>query len=263
MRSMKKTALITGSSGGIGEEFVKLFAADGYDLILVARNEEKLNQLKDDLNEKYSIEITVIAQDLAVSGAASTLYKTVEKLEKKVDVLVNNAGFGDYGFFWETSFEKEESMMQLNMLTLTQLTKLFLPSMIKNKFGRIVNVASTAAFQPGPLMAVYFATKAFVLNLGEALSNELKGTGVKLTTLCPGATKTSFAENASVNDSNLFKKQKVDTPEEVAAFGYKAMNKGKRLAIYGRKNRFLVFSTRLIPRSTVIKVTRKMTEKNG
>ncbi|MBQ9205225.1 MAG: SDR family oxidoreductase [Treponema sp.] len=231
----KKTVLITGASGGIGAEFARLFAADGSDLLLVARREEKLAALKAELEAAYHIKVAIHAQDLTQTGAAEALfeYSTAHGIE--VDVLVNNAGFGDWGFFAESDVRKQQAMIQLNVATLTTLTHLFLPQMIARGNGHILNVASIASFMPGAKMAVYYASKAFVRSFSEALSVELKKTnsGVTVTALCPGPVKTDFWDTAEAGKSSLFKHFFFADAKSVARCGYKAIKKGKVLALPG------------------------------
>jgi uncharacterized protein len=255
---MKKTALITGASSGIGLELAKLFATDDYDLVLVARSEEKLNNLAEEINREYTVHCAVIATDLSFPRSPREIWEELDEKKIQVDVLVNNAGFGTHGKFAELDLERELNMIDLNVHALTELTGLFLPSMIEKGSGKILNVASTAAFQPGPLMATYFASKAFVLNFSEALANEVKGTGVTVTCLCPGATKTNF-ESTSGN-SNLFAKTTLATAESVATEAYSALMKGKTTIITGWKNNVLIFLNRFAPRKVVTHVVRNMME---
>ena len=220
---MPKTALITGASSGIGLELAKIFAGDKHDLVLVARSGDKLNELATELR-KENISVEVIVADLSLPNAAEDLFNAVQQKNIIIQFLVNNAGFGDFGFFTEANWKKTERMINVNITALTHLTHLFLPSMIKNGYGRILNLASTAAFQPGPLMSVYYATKAYVLHFSEAIGNELKDTGVKVTALCPGATESGFQAASNMEESRLVKGRKLPTSKEVAEFGYKAMN---------------------------------------
>ncbi len=250
-QSISKKVLITGASSGIGLEFAHLFARDNYDLTLVARNEEKLEKLKKDLEEKYNSNIKIIIADLSKKENS----KIVFEKSGPVDVLVNNAGFGLTGEFAKNDLERELDMIELNISSLTALTKLFLPSMLENKSGKILNVASTAAFQPGPFMAVYFATKAYVLHFSEALVVELAGTGVSVTALCPGPTKTNFEKTAGRND---FFKGKILTAKRVAEIGYQAMKKNKTFIITGTKNKVLIWLNRLTPRNIVAKIVGKL-----
>lgn len=258
---MNKTALITGASGGIGLELAREFAKDKINLILVARSEGKLKEIAAELRNKYGITVEVLAKDLSNYNAAKEIHQWCLQNKNDVGYLVNNAGFGDYGFFAESNWPKQEQMINLNITSLTYLTHLFLPGMIQRKFGRIMNVASTAAFQPGPGMSVYFATKAFVLHFSEAIANELEGTGVTVTALCPGATESGFQTAAAMEDSKLVKGKKIPTSAEVAAYGYRAMNKGKKVAIHGFMNYLLVNSIRFTPRSLVLKIVRSLQSK--
>ncbi len=249
--------LITGASSGIGLELAKVFAREGNDLVLVARGKQKMEALAGELRSQYKINVRVIEKDLSVDGSAEEVFG--ELANEQIDILVNNAGIGDFGLFKDAGWEKYERMMHLNMLTLTHLTKLFLPQMLERGLGKILNVASTAAFMPGPLMSVYFATKAYVLSFSEALANELEGTGVQVNTLCPGATKTEFAKTSEI-DSDGFFSDKIPTGEEVAEFAYAELMAGKRLSVHGFKNRMLIFVTKFVPRLVVMKMTRRIME---
>lgn len=257
---MNKTALITGASSGIGLEFAKTHARHGDDLILVARSIDKLNEIKRELETTYQISITTIQKDLSKIGSPQELFDELKQKQIQVDYLINNAGFGDYGLFHETSWEKTNNMIQLNITSLTHLSKLFLNEMIKRKDGKILNVASTAAFQPGPTMAVYFATKSYVLSFTEAIANEAKEFGVTVTALCPGATESGFQAAASLENSSLFEGKKLPSSKEVAEYGYRAMLKGKVVAIHGTLNYILANSVRFIPRNIVTKISKKFME---
>lgn len=253
---MGKTALITGASGGLGKEFARIHASKGDNLVLVARSKDKLEAVKFELEKQYSVSVYVIVKDLSDQYAPKAVYDELKNQKIRVDYLINNAGFGDFGLFAETNWEKQLEMINLNITCLTYLTRLFLPDMIKNKDGRILNIASTAAFQPGPTMSVYFATKAFVLSFSEAIANELKGTGVTVTALCPGATETGFKAAASLDDSNLFKGNQIASSKEVAQYGYKKMMEGKTVAIHGIVNNMMAQSVRFAPRSIVTTIAR-------
>lgn len=248
---MKETVLITGASGGLGLAFAKLFASKSYDLIIVARNEGKLNEIKTDIEREYASSVEVIACDLGQKDSATAVYRKVKEKGIKVNILVNNAGFGDFGEFVNCDFEKQYEMVNLNIIALMQLTHCFLKDMKADRNGKILNVDSIAAFQAGPLMSVYYATKAFVLSFSEALSEELKGSGVTVTALCPGPIDTGFEKRADLENSGLFKNLKVWSAKEVADYGYAAMMKGKVVAVKGGMNKLIVFSTRLVPRSIV------------
>lgn len=258
MGGMKKTALITGATSGIGLEFAKLLAKKKYNLVLIARDKDGLNQLQKLLSWAYKIEVKVLSLDLSVPQSAQVVYKFLNKENIKVNILINNAGFGVYGKFVQTDWEKEQSMMQLNMLTLTHLTKLILPSMIKTHSGKILNVAATTAFQPGPLMAVYYATKAYVLSFSEALAVELKGTKITVTALCLDLTTTGFQKAAYQENAKLVKGKKLATAEEVAEFGYQAMMKGQVVAIHKFQDKVLINLERFLPRTVITQIVKDM-----
>lgn len=248
---MKKTALITGATSGLGYEFVQLLAKEQYNLIVVARNEEKLLSIK---SEFPLLNVTTIPMDLSKPGSVRKMVEEVQEKGLQVDVLINNAGFGLLGKFDELHVEKQLEMIQLNISALTELTHAFLPQMKKQKFGQIMNVASTAAFQPGPMMAVYYATKAYVLSFSEALVEELAGTGVTVTTLCPGATKTNFGSVANVEKTKMFSKAMDATT--VAALGYNGMKNGMRVVITGGSNKIGATAAKFLPRSTAAKIAK-------
>ncbi|MFN4080066.1 MAG: SDR family NAD(P)-dependent oxidoreductase [Saprospiraceae bacterium] len=257
-----RTALITGASSGIGLELAKCFAADGFRLILTARTESALRELATELSRQYGAQAHVIVKDLSDYRQAREIFEETERQGLQVDYLVNNAGFGDFGLFHQSDWDKQERMINLNITALTYLTRLYLPGMVARRFGRVMNVASTAAFQPGPFMSVYFATKAYVLHFTEAIANELEGTGVSATAFCPGPTESAFAAAAAMQDSKTFKGQKLPDARTVAQAGYKALMRGAG-AVYipGWANRLLVFSTRLAPRWVVAKIARRMLDK--
>lgn len=260
---MKNVALITGASGGLGAEFAKLFANDGYNLILVARNAEKLEKIKRETEKDYNVCVEVFTCDLAQANAAEEIFEFCGDKNAEIVALVNNAGFGDFGEFYRADLKKLTEMVQVNDMTLMRLTRLFLPQMTERKSGKILNVASVASFAPGPLMSVYYASKAFVLSFSEALSVELKPYGVSVTALCPGPTKTGFENAASLQKSGLFKNLKNADAAKTAAFGYKKMKKGKVVAVHGAGNRFLVRLMKFAPRSLVRKYVYKIQkEKN-
>jgi uncharacterized protein len=254
-----KTALITGASSGIGLELAHLFARDGYRLVLVARNRGALRELGDDLQSRYSVTVRVSPKDLAHPAAPIELYQELQEAGIVLDVLVNNAGFGGGGPFLFTDWNNEAEMMQVNMVALTHLTKLFLPQ-IRAREGKLLNVASTAAFQPGPFMAVYYASKAYVLHFTEALGEELRGSGVTVTCLCPGPVKTNFQKRAHIGDTRLATSPLLVDVREVARVAYEGMKQGKGVVIPGWKNRFVVQMLRLSPREMVTKVVRKIQE---
>jgi len=247
------SALITGASSGIGLELARVFAREGYRLVLVARNQKRLEEI---VQELRPTEAQVIAVDLSLPDAPAAILGKVPK----VDVLVNNAGFGAFGKFAEKTLAEELNMMQLNMTALVSLTRLYLPGMISAGNGKIMNVASTAAFQPGPLMAIYFATKAFVLSFSEAIANELEGTGVTVTALCPGPTASDFQERAKMQNSGLVKGRKMMDARTVAEIGYRGLVAGKTIVIPGLGNKLMTQSLRLSPRKIVTKMVRRMQE---
>jgi len=255
-----KTALITGASSGIGLELAHLFARDGYRLVLVARSRGALRELGDDLQSRYSITVRISPKDLAHPASPSELHSELQEAGIVLDVLVNNAGFGGGGAFLDTDWNNEAEMMQVNMVALTHLTKLFLPQ-IRAREGNVLNVASTAAFQPGPFMNVYYASKAYVLHFSEALAEELEGTGVTVTCLCPGPVRTNFQKRAHIGETRLFHSPLMVDVREVARIGYEGMKQGKRLVIPGWKNQLGVAMLRLSPRKMVTKVVRKIQEK--
>ena len=260
---MRNTALITGAARGIGFELAKLMARDSYDLVLIDQSTE-LPYIKKDLHDiNPDISIKTIIKDLAVPDAAKDIYEELQKDNIVIDVLINNAGFGHYGEFSGTDWEVELKMLKLHVITLTHMTKLFLKGMVERKKGKIMNVASMAAFQPSPLMSVYFASKAYILHFSEAVANEVKGSGVTVTVLCPGATKTGFQETINTGMPDYADKSWVySTPCAVAAYGYRAMNRGKVVAIHRFVNYLTAGLIRFLPRNTVTNLTRRIQEKN-
>jgi len=255
---MNPTVLITGASGGIGEELARLFAAHRHDLVLVARTEPKLQSLSGDLARAHGIQARVLAADLADPGAPPRVFEAIGQMGVAIDVLVNNAGFGARGAYAEIEYEVEARMIQVNIAALAHLTRLFLPGMLARRSGKILNVASTAAYVPGPFMAVYYASKAFVLSFTEAIAEETQGSGVTVTVLIPGPTETGFAAAAGNQDSRLFRTGTVMSAAAVARVGFDGLMAGKRVAIAGVSNKLTVFSTRLAPRTTLAKITRKL-----
>ena len=259
---MKNTALITGASNGIGLELAKIHASKGGDLVLVARNKAKLDELKVALENQFKVSVYTIGKDLSAINSAQEVYEETSKQNILIDYLINNAGFGDFGMFSETNWDKELQMINLNITTLTLFTKLYLQDMVKRGSGKILNVASTASFQPGPTMAVYCATKAYVLSFTEAVSNEVSDKGITITALCPGATETGFQAAGAMEESNLFKGKKLPSAKNVAEYGYASMVNGKTVAIYGIINYIMSNSIRFIPRALVLIVSRKILDKS-
>ena len=250
-------ALVTGASGGIGESIAREFAAKGYDLVLVARTKDRLDALAADLRASYGAQSTVIAMDLAATDAGHRLATDVLARGIAIDMLVNNAGFADYGNLWEANGEKIDQMIRLNMATLTELMHDLLPAMVARGSGRVMNIASTAAFLSGPLMAVYYATKAYVLSLSEAVNEELKGTGVTVTAVCPGPTESGFQAKAEMEASKLFKGAKIMDVDTVARVAVSSTLKGKPVAVVGLKNKLTVLSPRFLPRRLVPAVVKR------
>ena len=257
----RKVALVTGASSGIGLDLARKLAAEKFDVVLVARSEGKLREVADALAKEHGITATVLRADLARPEAAAALVRALDEQKLDVDVLVNNAGYALYGPFAETNLGDELNMIQVNIVALTQLTKLILPRMVAKKSGRILNVASTAAFQPGPLMAVYYATKAYVLSLSEALANELDGSGVTVTALCPGPTRTGFQARAQMEESKLVRGKDIMTSEEVARRGFDGLMRGKTVVIPGMGNKVLANAVRFLPRKTVTRLVRSAQER--
>jgi uncharacterized protein len=253
------TALVTGASSGIGYELAKLLAADGHDLVLVARSGAKLAGLAEELKARHRVGTKILPKDLADPGAPAGIAAKLETDGVLVDVLVSSAGFADYAPFVESDLGKQLDMIQVNVTALTELTRRFLPGMVERRSGRILNVASTAAFQPGPLMAVYYATKAYVLSFSEAIANELDGTGVSVTALCPGPTRSGFQDRAAMQDSKLVQ-DGLMSADDVAAAGYRAMMQGATIEIPGIKNKLGAQLPRVLPRKAAVNVARRVQE---
>lgn len=257
---MNQTVLITGASMGIGAAIAREFARPGFDLILTARSGQALEELAVRLRASSKSKVWVYTADLADPDGPHRLFEQVTAAGHQVDILINNAGFGLWGHFRETSLEKELAMIQVNVTSLTVLTKLFLRPMVERGFGRICNIASTAAFQPGPLMAVYYATKSYVLHFTEALANELHGKGVKAICVCPGPTESQFVANAELGPSRLFRRR-LPSAESVAAHVYRGTMAGKPVHVCGWWNWVMIQSHRFVPRRFATWVVRRMQEK--
>lgn len=249
------TALVTGSSSGIGAELARLCAADGYNLVLVARRADRLESLGAELARAHEIQARALPADLADPAAPEAIFRAMA--ETPVDILINNAGFAVHGPFAEVDWERQARLLQVNMVALAHLTRLFLPHMLTRRSGRILNVASTAAFFPGPLMATYYASKAFVLSFSEAVANEVEGTGVTATVLCPGVTETDFFETAGITGSTLVRNGGM-TAAQVAREGYDGMMAGKMEVIPGTRNRWMTRAGRLAPRTILARITRRL-----
>ena len=258
MQAYNRTALITGATSGIGLELAKLFAKDNYNLVIVARNEESLGRVAVELNNLGAGKITVIAQDLSIAGAAAEVYKITSEQNIAINVLVNDAGVGERGLFSETNLEKELAIIQLNVSSLVHLTKLYLKDMLKRNEGRIMQVASISAYQPTPLLAVYAATKAFVLSFTDALINELQDTKVTMTALIPGATDTDFFKKAGAEYTKAAMENPED-PEIVAQYGYDALMKGEHHALAPGVRSQILMST-VMPNENVAAMAREQME---
>ncbi|HLK66475.1 MAG TPA: SDR family oxidoreductase [Bryobacteraceae bacterium] len=254
----KGTALVTGASGGIGAELAKLCAAGGHDVILVARSTAKLEALAQSLSQDHGIAARPLSADLADPKAPKAIFEQTRG--DRVELLINNAGFGWLGAYSQIDWSVETRMAQVNMVALAELTRLYLPEMLQRKSGRILNVASTAAFVPGPFMAMYYATKAFVVSLSLAIANEVKGSGVTVTVLCPGPTATGFSEAAGTAGSKLFEGAAMSA-QEVARDGYRAMMAGQPEVISGTRNRLMMLGTRLAPRTMLAGIARRLNSK--
>lgn len=258
---MKNVALITGASGGIGREFARLHAERGGDLVIIARREEALQELKQELESKHGVEVLCIAADLTEQDAPQRLFDQVQSAGIEIDVLINNAGFGGHGKFHERAWEQDQAMIQLNVTTLCHLTRLILPGMVERNRGKILHVASIAAFLPGPLQAVYYATKAFVVSFSQAIAEELSDTQVTSTALCPGAIETEFARTANVEDVEAF--ENAASPRDVAQVGYDAMVAGKLVVTNDWKLSFLKnWFIPFLPARMLLKMSRRTMEKN-
>ncbi|MDO7138291.1 SDR family NAD(P)-dependent oxidoreductase [Algibacter lectus] len=255
-----KTALVTGAASGLGYELTLLLAKDAYKLILVDIDSAKLADVQIEVETQFNVEVITLIKDLSLPNISQDIINDIG--DASIDVLINNAGFGLFGTFAETNWERESAMLNVHVMTTTHLTKLVLEGMVKRGSGKILNMASLAAFQPGPLMSIYYASKSYMLSFSEAIANELKGTGVTVTALCPGPTKTAFQETVSedANDNKIT--FNMACAKEVALYGYKAMLKGKSYAIPGRFNKVLAVIPRFITRNAATSIVRKLQAKN-
>ena len=258
---MRKTALITGASSGIGYELSKVFAKNGYNLVLVSRNTEKLKIISEEIRKQHDIQVKIMPKDLCKSPAPQELYDEVAAEGINIDVLVNNAAIGTYGKFTDSSTEKHMDLIQLNITSLTMLCKLFGTDMAKNGSGRILNVASTAAFQAGPLLSTYYASKAYVLMLSEALKYELKQDNVTVTVLCPGPTQTEFFQRNDMIGTKLERSPYIMSAAKVAEIGFSGLIKGKTIVVPGLINKLFAFSVRLTPRRTVTAIASSLNQR--
>ena len=259
---LKKTAVITGASSGIGLELARLIAADGYNLIVTARRADRLQQLAEELKSLHDTTVSIIEMDIAKPFAGDSLWQAILSITPDVDILVNNAGFGEASSFADESTENIERMIHLNISTLTSLTRQILPGMIKRESGRILNVASLAGFQPGgPGMSVYYASKSYVLSFSRSIRRELSGTGVSVTTLCPGATQTEFEETANAQGTRLFNLAKPMDAKAVAIAGYRGLVRGCGVVIPGLMNKVLAYSVKISPTALALEVNRFLLNK--
>lgn len=259
---MKNVALITGASSGIGKELAKIHAAKGGNLVLVARREKELTELKNSLESEYKVRVLIIPKDLSDTNTPAEIFAETEKLGIQIEYLINNAGFGGHGFFHEREMGKDQAMVNVNIISLMLLTRHYLPGMVTRGTGKILNVSSTASFLPGPLQAVYYSSKAFVTSFSQALAEELNGTGITVTALCPGPVATEFFDTANMHGVKMLKTQKAMTPAKTAAIGYRDMMKGRLLSF---DNGLLKFSllriVPFVPQKWVLKVSRMTMEK--
>ncbi|MBI3193511.1 MAG: SDR family oxidoreductase [Ignavibacteriae bacterium] len=263
MNKINGYVLITGGSCGIGLELARVFALNRHNIILVARNEQRLQTVANELKARYDTECEVMAIDLSLPESAKELYERIHTKHLTVEIVINNAGFGTWGNYWELDEEKERGEMQLNMVTLALLTKYFLREMVVRKSGKILNVASTAAFQPGPMMAIYYATKSFVVSFSEALSKETEGTGVTVATLCPGPTETEFQRHAGMSNMHLLKSIFMMNAHEVAETAYSGLMKGKRMIVPGAMNTIVTCCVRFLPKQFLLSMVHGLHKKRG
>lgn len=258
-QATRQTALITGASTGIGAELALVFARQGYDLVLVARNEAQLRDVAAQCEKAGNAKARVLVKDLSAASASSEIFQELQSAGVRVDVLMNNAGFGNHGSFAQTDLDTDLRLLQVNIVALTALTKLFLRPMVERGSGKILNVASTAGFQPGPWMATYYASKAYVLHFSEAIAQELAGSGVTVTALCPGPVRTEFSKRAGIQGSRLFRGGAMDAAS-VAQAGYEGLIRGRRIVIPGISNRLLTIAGRFSPRRATAWIAGKLNE---
>lgn len=254
-------AIVTGASSGIGRDLAELFARDGHDLILVARRQDALDTVARELTDRYGVSCDPFVADLARRLERERLAVRIRTVDHHIDALVNNAGMGTHGYFRETDLERELAIIEVNVAALTHLTKVVLPGMLERKRGRIVNVSSVAAFQPGPLMAVYYASKAFVQSFSEALAEEVEGTGVTVTAICPGPTVTEFHEAAGLRGDTPNVGAPKMTSREVAEAAYRGAAEGKRVVVTGLRNKVVVVANRLLTRRRMTRIVRRLQER--
>ena len=259
--SGRRTALITGASSGFGEEFARLFARDGFDLVLVARRGAKMEELAQLLDQRFGSTTIVLPKDLSHAHAVGELVDNLHQRGVTIDALVNNAGFAQYGPFVQAEPAELVDMLQVNVVALTELTRALLPGMVERGWGRIVNLGSVGSFAPAPMTGAYAATKAFVLSFSLALTEELKGTGVTVTALCPGPTETGFQARAAMADSKLIAGRRLPSADDVVRAGYAAMQKGRPYLVTGTTSKLFAFGSRFLPRTTAAKIAAKSQER--
>jgi short-subunit dehydrogenase len=259
----RPTAVVTGASSGFGVEFTRLFGADRWNVVMVARSGAAMEAVAQEVEERDGVEVTVIPKDLSTPGASTELVGTLEQRGIRVEALVNNAGFSTYGPFVETDGATMSDMIQVNVTVLTELTRALLPGMVERGRGRVMLLGSVGSFAPAPMTAAYGATKAYVLSLGLALHEELKGTGVTVTTLCPGPTDTGFQSRADMHDSRLIRGRELPSAREVAEAGYAAMKRGRPYLVTGGPSRVFAFGTRFLPRTVASAIAGRSQERTG
>lgn len=251
---MNKTVLITGASAGIGLEFAKKFAKEKYNLVITARNESRLNELASEIESKNNVNVKVLTKDLSKQNTGEEIINELKNENIAIDILINNAGLGVFDDYWNVEWRDEKSMLQVNIMALAELTMLFAKDMVNRGGGKILNVASTAAFQPGPTMPGYYASKAFVLRYSQAINYEMRKKGVQVSTLCPGPTITEFQIRANMNETNMFKRKFTMSAEKVALLGYEGLMKGRSVIITGHLNWLAAMVSRIAPSKISMKV---------
>jgi hypothetical protein len=262
--SERPTALVTGASSGFGAEFVRVLAAEGYDVVLVARSGQAMEDLAQYVEERHGVEAIVVVKDLGAPGAARAVMQNLrQRHHDRIDVLVNSAGFTQFGPFVDLDETGMLELLGVNVTALTHLTHLVLPGMVERRSGIVVNLSSNAAFQPGPMMASYYASKAFVLNLSLALTEEVRGTGVTVTALCPGPTRTRFQTRAGIEDSGLFRRRALPTADDVVRWGWAQAKAGRPFAVHGARWRAFAFGMRFIPRTTAARAAMRAQTRTG
>lgn len=252
--SPRPTALVTGASSGFGVEFTRLFGADGWDVVMVARSGAAMETVAQEVEERDSVEVTVLPRDLSAPGASAELVASLDQRGVVVDALVNSAGFSTYGEFWRDDPPTQSELLRVNVVALTELSRLIVPGMIERRRGRVLNLGSVGSFAPAPMTATYAATKAYVLSLSLAMAEELRDTGVTITCLCPGPTATGFQARADMAESALVRDRKLPSAREVAEAGFRAMKQGKPYLVTGGSSRAFAFGSRFLPRTTAARI---------